>query len=250
MAQKRLQYVAIICRSAGRASPMVVSVALGEQTPPGGWQCVADDLPAPVSPRSCSQTLLQPVVPGLDGTDADLREFIDLKVGTVLQLLEGQEKLLESISHRLEKGPETWKAQPQPGRWCGSRRPSASMAAGLMPISSSGASSYALDLVPISPRNSNPSSSHGGAMHFATRMRQSRDDLKRRGSMMSEEFASYSRTDAQMMDAAKDNGLRHNGLRHMVAAVERMKEPEVGRSCECEMHVCDFRIFFNHFPYQ
>ena len=213
---------------------MVVSVALGEQTPPRGWQCVADDLPAPVSPRSSSQTL-QPVVPGLDGTDADLREFIDLKVGTVLQLLEGQEKLLESISHRLEKGPETWKAQPQPGRWCGSRRPSASMAAGLMPISSSGASSYALDLVPISPRNSNPSSSHGGAMHFATRMRQSRDDLQRRGSMMSEEFASYSRTDAQMMDAAKDHGLRH-----MVAAVEMMKGPEVGRSCECEMHVCDF----------
>ena len=72
-------------------------------------------------------------------------------------------------------------------------------------------------------------------MHFATRMRQSRDDLQRRGSMMSEEFASYSRTDAQMMDAAKDHGLRH-----MVAAVEMMKGPEVGRSCECEMHVCDF----------
>lgn len=124
---------------------MVVSVALGEQTPPRGWQCVADDLPAPVSPRSSSQTL-QPVVPGLDGTDADLREFIDLKVGNILQRLEGQEKLLESISLKFEKvEPENWKAQPRAGRWSGSRRPSATMA-----------SASALDVVPISARNSNP----------------------------------------------------------------------------------------------
>ena len=228
---------------------MVVSVALGEQTPPGGWQWVADDLPAPVtspstsrSPTRSSSKTAGPVVPGLDGTDADLREFIDLKVGTVLQRLEGQEKILEWISHRLEKGPETWKAQPLAGRWSGSRRPSASMAAGLMPISSSGASSYALDLVPISPRNSNPSSSQGGAMHFATRMRQSNHDLHRKGSVMAEEFASYSRTDAQMLDVAKDQGVRH-----MVAAVERMKGKEVGRSFECEMHVCGCLCFLNIF---
>lgn len=192
---------------------MVVSVALGEQTPPRGWQCVADDLPAPVSPRSSSQTL-QPVVPGLDGTDADLREFIDLKVGTVLQLLEGQEKLLESISLKFEKvEPENWKAQPRAGRWSGSRRPSATMA-----------SASALDVVPISARNSNPSSTHGGALHFAPRMRQSRDDLRRKGSMASigEEFASYSRTDARKMNAARDHGQRK-----MVAAVGRRKEPEV-----------------------
>eukprot|EP00435_Cladocopium_sp_Y103_P024899 s1276_g6.t1 len=224
-----LKVVSVLFRSAG-AGPMVVPVALGEQTPPGGWQWVADDLPAPVSPRStsprspkgCSSQTVQPVVTGLDGTDADLREFIDLKVGNILQRLEGQEKLLESISHRLEKGPETWKAQPLAGRWSTSRRPSASMAAGLMPIGSgSGSSSYALDLVPISPRNSNPSSSHGGAMHFAMRMRQSNHDLQRKGSMMAEEFASYSRTDAQMLDAAKDHGVRQ-----MVAAVERMRVPD------------------------
>jgi len=102
-----------------------------------------------------------------------------------------------------------------------------------MPISSSSASSYALDLVPISPRNSNPSSSHAGAMHFATRTRQSRHNPHRNGSSMAEEFASYSRTDAQMQDAARDHGLRH-----MVAAVERMKGPEVKRSKSTTIRWC------------
>ena len=175
-------------------------------------------------PSGCSPTV-QPVVAGLDGTDADLREFIDLKVGNILQRLEGQEKLLESISLRFEKvEPENWKAQPWAGRWSGSRRPSATMA-----------SASALDVVPMSARNSNPSSTHGGALHFAPRMRQSRDDLRRKGSMASigEEFASYSRTDARKMNAARDHGQRQ-----MVAAVERRKEPEV-RTWKCEKNVCD-----------
>ena len=154
-------------------------------------------------PSGCSLTV-QPVVAGLDGTDADLREFIDLKVGNILQCLEGQEKLLESISLRFEKLElETWKAQPQAGRV--SRRPSASMA-----------SASALDLVPTSARNK-------------PRMRQSRDNL-RKGSMTSigEEFASYSRTDARKMNAARDHGQRQ-----IMAAVERVQEPEV-RTWECE----------------
>ena len=48
-----------------------------------------------------------------------------------------------------------------------------------------------------------------------------------------EEFASYSRTDARKMNAARDHGQRQ-----MVAAVERRKEPEV-RTWKCEKNVCD-----------
>ena len=191
-------------------------VALGEQDAPAKSSPLLGPLQTPC---------VEPKVPGLDGTDADLRDFIDSKVSGILQQLEGHERLLESISYRLEKVGHSWRAGTQ-GRWSG-RRPSQGMpsqsASGLMPISS-GVSSQAFgDLIPISPRNSNPSV-FDGDHHFATRLRQTKEDFNLKKDSVKEDFASYSQTDAVMFETAKDHGLRQ-----MEAAERDHKIPEVGR---------------------